>query len=279
LLRFVFASSLAILGRCSSPRSDARLADAPQQSSPSSRAPAALVAPSSANAAAVPSPARAAASAEPAPTSRAIEPGSADLDPDNDAIVAPPAEIPDCLARLQAEGVRVATASLPVHSQASGVVCGTAQAIVYHGREGGVRFTPSPVVSCGLGLALARFESVAEREVERHFGVGLKSVEQGGTYNCRKMARFRGMVSEHSYANAIDIYAFRLADGRRISVAKDFGRPQVEPTSVNGRFLRSLARTLYDEGVFSVVLTEYFDALHRDHLHLDLARYRVDGTR
>jgi hypothetical protein len=31
--------------------------------------------------------------------------------------------------------------------------------------------------------------------------------------------------------------------------------------------------------VFSVVLTPYWDALHRDHFHLDLARYRVDGTR
>jgi len=28
-----------------------------------------------------------------------------------------------------------------------------------------------------------------------------------------------------------------------------------------------------------VVLTPFFDRLHRDHLHLDLARYRVDGTR
>jgi hypothetical protein len=44
-------------------------------------------------------------------------------------------------------------------------------------------------------------------------------------------------------------------------------------------FLRSLARRLYDEDVFSVVLTPFFDALHRDHFHLDLARYRLDGTR
>lgn len=268
VLRFALASSLLICGGCRSPRSDARLADAPPQSAPSNRAHAAPVA-------AEPAPEAASA----APAIHPSEPGSADLDPENDDVVAPPAEIPDCLARLEAEGVRVEAASLPVHSQASGVVCGTAQAIVYRGRKDGVRFTPAPIVSCGLGLALARFEKVAEREVERHFGVRLKSVEQGGTYNCRKMARFRGMVSEHSYANAIDVYAFRLADGRRISVAKDFGRPAVEPVSDNGKFLRGLARALYDEGVFSVVLTEYFDVLHRDHLHLDLARYRVDGTR
>lgn len=220
-----------------------------------------------------------AAEARPQTAPLAREPGSADLDPDNDAVVAPPDAIDDCLQRLSAEGVRAEPASLPVRAQASGAVCGTSQAIVYRGREGGVRLTPAPIVSCGLGLALARFERVAAREAERHLGARLVAVEQGGTYNCRKMARFRGMVSEHSYANAIDLYAFRLADGRRISVAKDFGRPSTEPSSAASQFLRSLSRALYDEGVFSVVLTEYFDALHRDHLHLDLARYRVDGTR
>jgi hypothetical protein len=46
-----------------------------------------------------------------------------------------------------------------------------------------------------------------------------------------------------------------------------------------GRFLRSVATRLYDEGVFSVVITPFFDALHRDHFHLDQARYRNDGSR
>ena len=44
-------------------------------------------------------------------------------------------------------------------------------------------------------------------------------------------------------------------------------------------FLRGLANRLYDEGVFSVVVTPYFDNLHRNHIHVDLARYRVDGSR
>ena len=104
------------------------------------------------------------------------------------------------------------------------------------------------------------------------------SIEQGGTYNCREMARF-DLMSEHSYANAIDIRSFQLADGRTVSVERHFGRPSAEPKAREGVFLRALARRLYDENVFSVVLTEYFDRLHRDHFHLDLARYRIDGTR
>jgi hypothetical protein len=27
------------------------------------------------------------------------------------------------------------------------------------------------------------------------------------------------------------------------------------------------------------VITPFFDALHRDHFHLDQARYRIDGSR
>jgi hypothetical protein len=92
------------------------------------------------------------------------------------------------------------------------------------------------------------------------------------------MARFR-MVSEHSYANAIDVYSFRLEDGRKLRVVADFGPTTTEPAVPGSVFLRTVARRAYDEGHFSVVLTRFFDELHRDHFHLDQARYRLDGTR
>jgi hypothetical protein len=129
-----------------------------------------------------------------------------------------------------------------------------------------------------MALGLARFEAMVQEEATRLYGKRVTRIEQGGTYSCRKMARFK-MVSEHSYANAIDVYAFRLSDGRRVSVQRDFGALGVEPTVVPGLFLRTVARRAYDEGRFSVVLTRFFDELHRDHFHLDMARYRIDGTR
>jgi hypothetical protein len=207
------------------------------------------------------------------------EPGIADRDATNDHIVAPPAPIADCEARLAALGVRFTRAELPVHTSRAGVVCGAPQAVVYQGRAGGPRWSTSPLVSCTLALALARFEELLTVEVREKLGSSVRSIEQGGTYNCRKMARFTGMVSEHSYGNAIDLRSFRLADGRVISVLKHFGRPTEEPTAPEGKFLRALARRAYDEHLFSVVLTEFFDPLHRDHFHLDMARYRIDGTR
>ena len=200
----------------------------------------------------------------------------ADVNPDNDEVVGPPGLIPDCEARLEAAKVRYELAKLPLTRQAGGAICGTQQAVIYRQGPRGVRYGSAPVVSCGMALALASFEHVLTDRALAVFGKRVVSVQQGGTYSCRKMARFSALVSEHSYANAIDIKSFRLENGRVISVLRHFdalpGRPE-------GEFLRTLASRLYDERIFSVVLTERFDPLHRDHFHLDLARYRVDGTR
>jgi hypothetical protein len=64
-----------------------------------------------------------------------------------------------------------------------------------------------------------------------------------------------------------------------LSVEKHFGKLTATTLSGEARFLRELANRAYDEELFSVVLTPYWDKLHRDHFHFDLARYRVDGTR
>jgi hypothetical protein len=185
--------------------------------------------------------------------------------------------IPDCAERLERAGIAFAPAELPVRRR-HGVECGAHEAVVYRGPEGGVRWSSAPVVSCGMALALGRFERVLAEVAKAHFGSRVVRIEQLGTYNCRKMARF-DLVSEHSYANAIDVRSFRLADGRSVSVQRHFKPRGSKRLTPEGQFLHSLVRRLYDDGVFSVVLTEYFDPLHRDHFHFDLARYRIDGTR
>jgi hypothetical protein len=206
------------------------------------------------------------------------EPGRADLNPGNDMTVAPPELIPDCEARLTAAGIRYKLAELPTRKSKEGHECGAPQVLVYRGPEGGVRWSSAPLVTCGMALALARFETILQEESEKYFQKRVVRIEHLGTYACREMARY-DWVSEHSYANAIDVSVFQLANGRKISVERHFGKPTVEPKTDESRFLRELARRLYDDDVFSVVVTEYFDRLHHNHFHLDMARYRVDGTR
>ena len=156
--------------------------------------------------------------------------------------------------------------------------CGAPQAVVYRHGPTKIRYNSAPVVTCGMALGLARFEQVVNEEAKRHLGQEVARVEQGGTYNCRKMARF-DLVSEHSYANAIDIRSITLKNGRNLSVLKTFGKTDAEPKRPEAHFWRSVANRLYDEGTFSVVITPFFDGLHKDHIHLDQARYRLDGSR
>jgi len=203
----------------------------------------------------------------------------ADLDPENDGLVAPPSPIEDCEARLRAAGVEFTSAQLPVKpATAEHPSCGVDQAVIYRRGPAKIRYNSPPLLSCGMALGLARFEQALSEEGPRLLGQRITRIEHGGTYNCRKMARF-ALVSEHSYANAIDIKSVTLANGRTLTVQDTFGKLDAEPTRPEARFWRTVTRRLYDEGAFSVVLTPFFDPLHKNHIHLDQARYRVDGSR
>lgn len=206
-------------------------------------------------------------------------PGLADTNPDNDDVVAPPEPLAECEARLRAAGVTFASATLPLREQRRGYTCGAEQVVLYRSGPGAIRYNGAPLLTCGMALALADFERLLQEEAQHHLGKRVVRAEHGGTYSCRKMSRFSTMVSEHSYGNAIDLRSFTLEDGRRVDVKRHFGRVDRDPADARARFLRGVARRAYDDGVFSVVLTPYFDRLHHDHFHLDLARYRVDGTR
>ena len=100
-------------------------------------------------------------------------------------------------------------------------------------------------------------------------GEPIAQVEHYGTYACRKVySRAEGMRSQHAYANALDVAAFRTASGARVSVLHDFG-----DEGPRGRFLRR-AR----DGAcrwFRAVLSPDYNSAHRDHFHLDRGRFRL----
>ena len=202
--------------------------------------------------------------------------GTADTDPNNDEIVAPPDLVDGCEQALEQAKIAYRAATLPLRTQRSGAQCGARQVVIYERGPADIRYDNPPLLTCGMALALARFERVIQEEAERVFGLRVMRIRQMGTYACRKMVRFR-MLSEHSYANAIDLEKFVLMDRRIISVKEHYGgAPAVTPES---RFLQTIAHRAYDDGIFSVALGPPWDKLHSNHLHLDLARYRVDGTR
>jgi len=213
---------------------------------------------------------------DPAPPPRFTH---ADLDPDNDAVPGPPAPLAGCETRLRDAGVTFKPARIGTSREVDGVPrCGAKQVVRFRRGPGAIRYSSAPLLTCTMALALADFERVAQEEAERAFGSRIVGIEHLGTFNCREMARY-DLVSEHSYANGFDLRRFTLANGAVVDVLEHFRPNEAEPTDAKSRFLRALANRLFDEAVFSVVVTPFFDSAHRNHLHVDLARYRVDGSR
>lgn len=48
----------------------------------------------------------------------------------------------------------------------------------------------------------------------------VRAIVQPGTYNCRRMAAYPDLVSEHSFANAVDIARFQLKKGPDVVVER-----------------------------------------------------------
>ncbi len=197
------------------------------------------------------------------------------------AVEVPPPRAPEAPARcqeaLRAAGVKFAPWPLRPSAMPNGVVCEAPDGIAVK-RGPALRYQPAARVNCAFAQRLARFEKIVDEEARAVLRSPVRAIIQLGTYNCRRMAAYPDLVSEHSFANAIDVAAFVLANGRRVEVERDWvraGQPAPHPAS---QFLRRLTRRLYDERVFSVVLTPSYDEHHKNHLHLDGAAYSVDGT-
>ena len=93
------------------------------------------------------------------------------------------------------------------------------------GRDAPVRFVPAPVITCDLVAGLARWIDQGLKPLaERHLDSAVSEVRVISSYACRtRYGRAGARMSEHAFANALDIAGFRLADGRDIVVLDDWG--------------------------------------------------------
>jgi hypothetical protein len=226
----------------------------------------------------------ASASASGTPEPRPVpvrRPGAyANLDPDDDFVVGPPDRYEECETELAQAGVKVQAATLPIHTQPkSKIVCGAPQVVTYIRGPGNIAYSSAPLLTCTMALALASWEKILQKEAMAIFNSPVARIDHLGTYSCREIAAYPGWVSEHSYANAIDIGRFVLKNGKSIEVLRDFDIGEAPPAKPAAAFLRVVSRRANDEDVFSHVLTPFFNATHKNHFHLDLSRFRSDGTR
>ncbi|MEH2510271.1 hypothetical protein V1291_001625 [Nitrobacteraceae bacterium AZCC 1564] len=132
---------------------------------------------------------------------------------------------------------------------------------------GPVALKPTATLACPIVSMLDRWlvESV-QPAAERWFGSRVVEIKQISAYSCRGMnGNPRAHISEHAFGNALDIAAFTLADGRRISVKDGWkGLPEEQG------FLRDVQGGACQ--LFNTVLAPGSNVYHYDHIHVDLMR-------
>lgn len=131
----------------------------------------------------------------------------------------------------------------------------------------GVRLSTKSTMDCGTARALKTWVDGSAKPALSGKGGGLREIRVAAHYACRRRNNAKtGKISEHGKGRAIDISAFRLANGKEITVLKGW----------NARGSSKALRHMHKGacGPFGTVLGPKANKFHLDHFHFDTARYR-----
>jgi hypothetical protein len=127
-----------------------------------------------------------------------------------------------------------------------------------------VAVTPPAPLRCKMATAIADWVRTDVVALTKTLGSEPAVLDNFDSYECRGFNRIPGAhLSEHGRANALDVRAIKLADGRSIGLTD-----------------RNVSRDLRESVLHSVcarfmtVLGPGSDWYHEDHIHLDLAERR-----
>jgi hypothetical protein len=125
-------------------------------------------------------------------------------------------------------------------------------------------------MSCPLAASLYMWERhIVIPAAEEILDTGVERIETYGSWSCRRVnSAATGRWSEHASGDAVDIAGVTLDGGRRIMVLDAFTTDTPE-----GEFLRTIRDGAC--GIFSVTLSPDYNALHADHLHLDMGLFTI----
>lgn len=137
-------------------------------------------------------------------------------------------------------------------------------------QQSGISYGGDIILTCPALVALTIWERHDLQPLAiKLFNQKIIRVRHYGTYACRNINNARqGRRSQHAYANAIDIAGFVLADGREISVLKDWGKD-----SEKGTFLTAIHQSACKR--FSTVLGPNYNDLHKNHFHFDQGTWSI----
>ena len=132
----------------------------------------------------------------------------------------------------------------------------------------GTPTTNLTAMTCPLAREFSRWTREAAQPAARAWlDSRIVRIESFGTYACRPVNGMAGgKLSEHGRANAVDISAFVLEDGRRITVLEGWNSRDED--------VRRFLRAVHQAGCrrFQITIGPEANSLHHNHFHFDMGR-------
>ncbi len=194
-------------------------------------------------------------------------------DPRKTSWVCLPGVTDGCLQKLIDLGIEFTIPTSTTMSNPDGYpdeVCDVYEPVSVGGVINGVNFRPSSFtappsemyVQCGVALALWEMAELAKTR-------NITDFVHYGTYNCRFISGTT-TLSEHAFANAIDIAGVATSSGESYTLLDDWEDGDTTPETPGGQLLYWLAQEMHAKKIWNIILTPEYNAAHDNHFHVDL---------
>lgn len=133
------------------------------------------------------------------------------------------------------------------------------------GKDEPLKFANTVTTNCAMAVTLAQWSDEVAKAAKDVYGPASKISEigTGSDYQCRKVnGASSGRVSEHAFANALDIMSFKFSDGSKTEL--ESGWNGSDKDKAFWRAVHSASCKL-----FMTVIGPDGDAAHRTNMHLD----------
>jgi hypothetical protein len=122
-----------------------------------------------------------------------------------------------------------------------------------------VAVKPAAILRCTMATAIADWVRTDIAPLAAGLGTSISDLDNLDSFQCRGRNGVRGaQLSEHGHANALDVHAFRLANGRAITLTDRTVSRDLRESMLHSACTR-----------FTTVLGPGSDGYHEDHIHLD----------
>jgi hypothetical protein len=176
-----------------------------------------------------------------------------------------------CLTKLIASGAGAEAATVQQPIEGCGISSPVRLDSIALANGDVVGLPDGPILECAFALVFADFV----RAIVAPLGAGtvgarVDSIETGPGYQCRNRNGLPdGKISAHAKGLAIDIFAIRFADKRRVALAHQDGANEASYV----RATRAAAC-----GWFTTVLGPGADLFHANHMHFDIESHGSNGS-